>query len=110
MLFLLWKLSRRLISGYNVKWQMSDRRGLYAVPTPLVRGALATVCRARELWPSGEPGSSTYSRPAPLTRAEALSCLRTTWTGVSDQPTMPGLPRATATNSFREQLRLLPLE
>ena len=55
MMCFLWKLSRGLISSYNLKWQRSDGRGLYAVPPPLVRGAL---CQ------SGEPGYLTCSLPA----------------------------------------------
>jgi hypothetical protein len=46
MLCFLWKLSRGLIRSYNIKWQRSDLRGLYALPAPLVRGAPVAVRRA----------------------------------------------------------------
>ena len=48
MVCFLWKISRGLISGYNLKWHRSDRRGLCTVPTPLAKGVPAAVCRARE--------------------------------------------------------------
>ena len=75
----LWKLSFGLISGYNVKWQRSDRRGLYAVPTPPNRGASAAVRLAIERCQSGEPEYSTCSRPASVTRRVTLTSSRTTW-------------------------------
>ena len=46
MICFLWNLSCGLIKGYNIRWQWSDRRGKYAVPAPLVTGALSAVRRA----------------------------------------------------------------
>ena len=85
MVCFLWKLSRGLISSYNIQWQRSDRRGLYAVPSPLASlrnqdGSFEVFKNHMDIFLSRVP----------------------------DQPTMPGLARAAATNSLLDQLQMLP--
>ena len=101
--------SLRLISGYNLKWQRSDRRGLYAVPPPLARGAPATVRRARERSLSVRGARIFTLLPASLHNEAGdfdliKNHLDIFLSGVSDQPSMPGLARAAATNSLLDQL------
>ena len=109
MVCFLWKLSRGLISGYNVKWQRSDRQGLYAVPTPLARGAPAAVRRARERSLSVRGAKIFNLLPASLRNEEGdfdlfKNHLDIFLSGVPDQPTTAGLARAAATNSLLDQL------
>ena len=109
MVCFLWKLSRGLISGYNLKWHRSDRRGLYAVPAPLARGAPAAVRRARERSLAVKGARIFNLLPASLRNEEGdfdlfKNHLDIFLSGVPDQPTMPGLVRAAVTNSLLDQL------
>jgi hypothetical protein len=109
MVCFLWKLSRGLISGYNLKWHRSDRRGLYAVPAPMARGAPAAVRRARERSLAVKGAQIFNLLPASLRNEEGdfdlfKNHLDIFLSGVPDQPTMPGLVRAAVTNSLLDQL------
>ena len=109
MVCFLWKLSRGLISGYHLKWQRSDRRGLYAVPAPLARGAPAAVRRARERSLAVRGARIFNLLPASLRNEDGnfelfKNHLDIFLSGVPDQPTMPGLARAAPTNSLLDQL------
>ena len=113
MVCFLWKLSRGLISGYNIQWQRSDRRGLYAVPAHLARGAPAAVRRARERSLAVKGAKIFNLLPASLRNQDGSfevfkNHLDIFLSGVPDQPTMPGLARAAATNSLLDQLQILP--
>ena len=112
MLCFLWKLSRGLTSGYNIKWQRSDCRGLYSVPTPPVRGAPVVVRRARERFLSVRGARIFNLLPASLRNEEGdfklfKYHLDIFLFGVPDQPTTPGLARGAATNSLLDQLPIL---
>ena len=115
MLCFLWKLSCGLVSGYTVKWQWSDRRGRYAVPAPLARGAPLLVQRARERSLQVRGARLFNLLPVSL-RNEAggfdlfKNHLDIFLSSVPDQPTMPGLARAAASNSLLDQLPLLQPE
>ena len=115
MVCFLWKLSQGLVGGYSLQWQWSDRRGRYAVPAPLARGAPSAVRRARERCLSVRGARIFNMLPASL-RNETGSFelfknhLDAYLSGVPDQPTVPGLARAAASNSLLDQLLLLPLE
>ena len=113
MVCFLWKLSRGFISGYNIQWQRSDRRGLYAVPAHLARGAPAAVRRARERSLAVRGAKIFNLLPASLRNQDGSfgifkNHLDIFLSGVPDQPTMPGLARAAATNSLLDQLQILP--
>ena len=115
MICFLWKLSCGLIGGYNIRWQQSDRRGLYAMTAPLARGAPAAVRRARESSLAVRGARLFNLLPASL-RNQAGSFdtfkrhLDIFLSVVPDQPTVPGLARAAASNSLMDQIPLLPVE
>ena len=115
MVCFVWKLSQGLIGGYSLRWQWSDRRGRYVVPAPLARGAPAAVRRARERSLAVRGARLFNLLPASL-RSETgtfelfKSHLDSFLSGVPDQPTVPGVTRAAATNSLLDQLPLLQLE
>ena len=44
----LWKQTQGLLSGYELQWQWSDRRGRLAVPKRIPRDAPSRVKKARE--------------------------------------------------------------
>ena len=115
MVCFLWKLSQGLVGGYSLQWQWSDRRGRYAVPAPLARGAPSAVRRAKER-SLAVRGSRIFNMLPASLRNESGSFevfknhLDAYLSGVPDQPTVPGLARAAASNSLLDQLLLLPLE
>ena len=115
MVCFLWKLSCGLVSGYDLQWQWSDRRGRYAVPAPLARGAPAAVRRAREC-SLGVRGARLFNLLPASLRNETGNFIKFKkhldifLSGVPDQPTVPGLARAAASNSLLDQLPLLRLE
>ena len=82
---------------------------------PLARGAPAAVRRARESSLAVRGARLFNLLPASL-RNQAGSFdtfkihLDTFLSGVPDQPTVPGLARAAATNSLLDQIPLLPVE
>ena len=115
MVCFLWKLSQGLVGGYSLQWQWSDRRGRYAVPAPLARGAPSAVRRARERSLAVRGARIFNMLPASLRNETGTfdifkSRLDVFLSGVPDQPTVPGQARAAATNSLLDQLLLLPLE
>ena len=105
MICFLWKLSRGLIEGYNIRWQWSDRRGKYAVPAPLVRGAPASVRRASER-SSSVRGAMLFNQLPAVIRTQTCNFesfkyqLDVFLSAIPDQPTVPGLARAAASNSL----------
>ena len=111
MICFLWKLSRCLIVGYNIQWQWSNRRGKYAVSAPLVRGAPAAVRRARErslsVW-----GAMLFNQLLAVIRNQTCNFesfkyqLDVFLSAIPDQPTVPGLARAAASNSLLNQIPL----
>ena len=115
MVCFLWKLSQGLVTGYKITWQWSDRRGRYAVPLPLARGAPGSVRRARERSLAVRGARIFNLLPASL-RSETgdfalfKNHLDIFLSTVPDQPTMSGLARAAASNSLLDQLPLLQLE
>ena len=78
------------------------------MPPPLARGAPATVRRARERSLSVRGARIFNLLPASLRSEEGdfdlfKNHLDIFLSGVPDQPTMPGLARAAATNSLLDQ-------
>ena len=111
MVCFLWKLSCGLITGYNMRWQWSNRRGKYAVPAALARGAPAAVRRARERSLTVRGAMLFNQLPAVLRNqtcsfASFKNQLDVFLSSVPDQPTVPGLARAAATNSLLDQIPL----
>ena len=115
MICFLWKLSQGLVGGYSIQWNWSDRRGRYAVPAPLALSAPSAVRRARER-SLGVRGARIFNMLPASLRSETGSFdhfknhLDVFLSGVPDQPTVPGLARAAASNSLLDQLLLLQLE
>ena len=114
MICFLWKLGMGLVKGYQVTWQKSDRRGWYIVPPTISRGAPALVRRAREKSLSVR-GAKIFNI-LPLHLRNHLGDfdlfkqhLNMFLEGIPDQPTIPGMGRAAATNSLLDQIPLLPL-
>ena len=111
----LWKLSQSLVEGYQIKWQMSDRRGRFATPNAIPNGAPSKVKNARER-SLGVHGARLFNILPSYLRNEnsgdfALfkNHLDIFLSMVPDQPTTPGLYRAARTNSLLDQVPLLSL-
>ena len=85
------------------------------MPAPLARGAPAAVRRAREC-SLGVRGARLFNLLPASLRNETGNFIKFKkhldifLSGVPDQPTVPGLARAAASNSLLDQLPLLRLE
>ena len=108
----LWKISQGKVSGYDIEFVTSDRRGRYAVPKPVVRSATANVRRARE-GSLGVRGEQLFNllpahiRSSNVTTKEAFKVQLDDYLHtVPDQPTVSGLVRAAETNSLLHQIPL----
>ena len=112
----LWKLSQGLSHGYKLRWQWSERRGRIAIPNRIPPRAPSKVRQARER-SLGVYGARLFNIPPKTLRNEnsgdfALfkNHLDIFLSTVPDQPTIPGLSRAAATNSLLDQVPLLNTE
>ena len=110
----LWKLSQELISGYEMKWQWSDRRGRLAVPNRIPRDAPSRVKKARER-SLGVHGAHLFNLLPKSLRNENSgdfelfkNHLDIFLAMVPDQPTSAGLARAALSNSLLDQVPLVP--
>ena len=112
MILFLWKISQGKVSGYNMNFCASDRRGLYAVPQPVPRSAPSNVRKAREAT-LGVRGARLfnllpiYVRNCEVTSIESFkSILDKYLSNIPDQPTVSGLVRAAESNSLLHQIPL----
>ena len=106
----IWKISQRLVQGYNLEFSSSDRRGRMVVPNPVQRQASPPVRRAREA-SIGVKGARIFNLlPVWIRTINGVSVdifkseLDKFLCGVPDQPTCPGRQRAATTNSLLDQL------
>jgi hypothetical protein len=110
----MWKLTQGLISGYETKWQWSDRRGRLAVPNRIPRDAPSRVIKARER-SLGVHGAHLFNLLPKSLRNENSgdfelfkNHLDIFLAMVPDQPTSAGLARAALSNSLLDQVPLVP--
>ena len=110
----LWKLTQGLISGYELKWQWSDRRGRLAVPHRIPRDAPSRVIKARDR-SLGVHGAHLFNLLPKSLRNENSgdfelfkNHLDIFLAMVPDQPTTAGLARAASSNSLLDQVPLVP--
>ena len=108
------KISQGLVSGYDVQWQWSDRRGRLAVPSPVRRGAPACVRHAKE-GSLRVKGCQIFNSLPMFLRNENCkdvdlfkNHLNIYLASVPDQPTISSLGRAASSNSLLDQIPLLP--
>ena len=110
MICLLWKISQGLVSGYNVNWTHSDRRGRMAVPHSIKMSAPSKVRNAREKSVSVHAAKLFNLLPLHLRNENSgdfllfKNNLDIFLKTVPDQPTMTGLARAAKTNSLLDQI------
>ena len=109
----LWKVSQGLVSGYDVQWTNSERRGRTIVQPPYKQSAPAKVRSARER-SLGVHGARIFNLLPQHLRDEnsgdyALfkNHLDLFLETVPDQPTTPGLSRAAGSNSLVDQIPLM---
>ena len=109
----LWKVSQGLVSGYDVQWTNSERRGRTIVQPPYKHSAPAKVRSAREK-SLGVHGARIFNLLPQYLRDEnsgdyALfkNHLDLYLQTVPDQPSTPGLSRAAASNSLVDQIPLM---
>ena len=110
----LWKIAEGLVSGYHIQFSDTDngRRGRVAVPLPHARTAPTAVKKAREV-SLGVKGCRLFNLLPPDIRS-MTGCSTDMFkksvddflASVPDQPTVPGLNRAAATNSLIDQLAM----
>ena len=108
----IWKIAQGLVQGYQATFLTSDRRGRQMQLAPLCNQSPSSVRKARE--------SSLQVKGARLFNCIPRE-LRDTSTGtpdqfkaklddwlstIPDQPTVPGRPRAAASNSLLDQTAL----
>jgi hypothetical protein len=110
----LWKLSQELISGYEMKWQWSDRRGRLALPNRIPRDAPSRVKKARERT-LGVHGAHLFNLMPKTLRNENSgdfdlfkNHLDIFLAMIPDQPTSTGMARAATSNSLLDQVPLVP--
>ena len=105
----LWKVAQGLVQGYKANFVQHVRRGRLMVLAPLCNQAPAAVRKAREsslqvkgakLFNSIPRGLRDISTGSPeMFKARLDEWLST----IPDQPTVPGRPRAAASNSLLDQ-------
>ena len=110
----LWKLSQGLVEGYSIPWQWSDRRGRLAVPANIPKKTCVRVKAAREKSLSVHGARLFKILPKSLRNENSgdfelfKNHLDIFLSRIPDQPTIPGLGRAAATNSLLDQVPLVP--
>ena len=110
----LWKLSQGLVDGYSISWQWSDRRGRLAVPANMKRKAATKVKGAKEKSLRVHGAHLFNLLPKSLRNEDSKDFalfknhLDIFLSRIPDQPTVPGLGRAAATNSLVDQIPLVP--
>ena len=108
-----WKLSQGLVDGYSLTWQWNERIDRFATPNPIPPSAPSKVKQARER-SLGVHGPKLFNL-LPITLRNENSGdfhlfknhLDIYLSTIPDQPTMPGLVRAAASNSLLDQIPLV---
>ena len=97
-----------------MKWQWSDRRGRYVVPATIPRKANCLVRKAREKTLNVHGAKLFNLLPMGLRNEDSgdfalfKNHLDLFLSQIPDQPTVPGLVRAAASNSLLDQVPLVP--
>ena len=113
MIVFLWKISQNLVQGYSVPFLYSERRGRTIVPQQVVARAPASVRRARESSLSVKGARIFNLLPVSIRNidSENVESFKTELDKfislVTDQPTIPGHPRAAETNSLLHQIPIV---
>ena len=109
----LWKQNQGLITGYDIQWQWSDRRGRLAIPNRIARNAPSQVKKARER-SLGVHGAHLFNLIPKRLRNEDSgdfelfkNHLDIFLAMVPDQPTTTGLARAAMSNSLLDQVPMV---
>ena len=106
----IWKLSQGLVTGYNLQFQHSERRGLCVSVPPMATTSPASVRRAREASLKIKGARLFNLVPKEIRNLSGVSADRfksqlDSWlTQIPDQPTIPGRQRAALTNSLIDQV------
>ena len=110
----IWKLSQGLVSGFETKWQWSDRRGRLAVPASIPSNAPSDVKKARENFLNVHGARLFNLLPKTLRNENSADFplfknhLDIFLARIPDQPTTAGLARAAVSNSLLDQVPLVP--
>ena len=106
----IWKISQGLLKGYSLNLSISDRGGRTAIPNPIKRSAPGKVRQAREC-SLGVHGVRLFNILPKQLRNENSgdidlfkNHLEIFLSTIPDQPTVPGLKRAAASNSLLDQV------
>ena len=106
----IWKLSQRLLSGYNLPFQQSERRGMLVAVPPMAIHSPAAVRNARETSLQVKGARLFNLVPKDMRDMTGVSVdtfkygLDAWLTKIPDQPTIPGRQRAALTNSLIDQV------
>ena len=109
----LWKVSQGLVTGYNVNFTHSPRRGRLAVVPPFNKHAPANVRNARESSLAIKGAKMFNLIPAHIRNIDAVDQnifkmnLDLYLSSVPDQPTIQEQQRAAKTNSLLDQIPML---
>ena len=106
----IWKLSQGFVTGYNLQFQHSERRGLCVSVPPMATHSPASVRKAREASLKIKGARLFNLLPKEIRNLSGVSVnsfkseLDTWLTQIPDQPTIPGRQRAALTNSLIDQV------
>ena len=106
----IWKLSQGLITGYNLPFQQSERRGTVVTVPPMASSSPASVRRAREASLQVKGARLFNLVPRDLRDMSGVtvdtfkSGLDVWLKNIPDQPTIPGRQRGALSNSLIDQV------
>ena len=106
----IWKLSQGMVTGYNLPFQYSERRGTHVSVPPMAAKSPAAVRKAREASLQVKGARLFNLAPRDLRDMSGVSVetfkkgLDTWLASFPDQPTIPGRQRAALTNSLLDQV------
>ena len=112
-LIFIWKLSQGMVDGYNIKFTMNPRRGRLAIVGDINLKAHPSVRRARERSLAVKGAKMFNLLPQHLRDINSMTAdtfkanLDSFLTEIPDLPTVPGCPRAAATNSLTDQIPMI---
>ena len=106
----IWKISEGLISGYDMSFQQSARRGRLAVVPPFAANSSAPVRNAREA-SLRVKGARLFNllpkeiRDMQSVTVDSFKTALDSWlSGIPDEPTIAGRKRAALSNSLLDQV------
>ena len=112
-IILIWKIAQGLIDGYNnISFSFSPRRGRTATIGKIVNSAPSSVKRAREASLQVKGARLFNLLPPDIRNIDGenvntfKSHLDQFLSNIPDQPTIPGRPRAAASNSLLDQIQM----